>query len=294
MAEAGKEALKGRTIRTSDETYEKFRKIAQENFENQGQCFSMLIHLYELEQGKTLIGDRKLEIENFQMHINALLNMFVHSLQMNEDAEERVKSGIQDILDTKDRTIIQLQKERNQIQQQCNQAMENQEELKSQITQLNASFSSERNAVQIKTEQLEQTIKDKNELIELLNGQKQELQRQLSASIDVEKKLRKAEADMTALQQQYAIVQNKLTLEEQLRKQENEKQQKQLALEQEKYAFDLEKELLKQKKDLQLSWEQEKMEYSRKLELYQMKYVTALERIEQTTNNNTSNNTTKE
>ena len=100
MGESNKESLKGRTIRTSDESYEKFRQIAQENFENQGQCFSTLIHLYELEQGKTILGERKMEIENFQMHINTLLKMFIQSLQMNEDAEERVKAGIQTTLDT--------------------------------------------------------------------------------------------------------------------------------------------------------------------------------------------------
>lgn len=283
LPEQTREILKGRTIRTSDETYEKFRKIAQENFDNQGQCFSTLIHLYELEEGKSIIGERKLEIENFQMHINALLNMFVNSLQMNEDAEERVKSGIQDILNTKDRTIVQLQKERNQIQQTLEYKTSEYDNAQSDILKMKTLFASEKSDIQAKVEQLEQTVTDKNDMIALLNSQKQDLQRQLSSAIELERKLREAEEVNTKLQQELTIMTNKLSLEEQLRQQEIEKQQKQLELEKEKYEFDLEKALLDQKKDLQLSWEQEKMEYSRKLELYQMKYVTALERIEQGT-----------
>lgn len=280
MGESNKEALKGRTIRTSDESYEKFRQIAQENFENQGQCFSTLIHLYELEQGKTILGERKMEIENFQMHINTLLKMFIQSLQMNEDAEERVKAGIQTALDTKDRQIVYLQKERNQLEEKLEEKEESYQTIKLHLDQTKNLFQHEKENFQSIISQLTQTVQDKNDMIALLNHQKKELQTQLDETHTQDKKIRELESQLAQSNQEKTSLSNQINLQQQIHEQEIEKLNRQLELEKEKYSFDLEKALLEQQKDLQLSWKQEKMEYDRKLELYQMKYVTALERID--------------
>lgn len=280
MGESNKEALKGRTIRTSDESYEKFRQIAQENFENQGQCFSTLIHLYELEQGKTILGERKMEIENFQMHINTLLKMFIQSLQMNEDAEERVKAGIQTTLDTKDRQIIYLQKERNQLAEKLEEKEESYQTIQLHLDQTKDLFQHEKENFQSIISQLTQTVQDKNDMIALLNHQKKELQTQLDGTHTQDKRIRELESQLAQSNQEKNSLSNQINLQQQIHEQEIEKMNRQLELEKEKYSFDLEKALLEQQKDLQLSWKQEKMEYDRKLELYQMKYVTALERID--------------
>ncbi len=280
MGESNKEALKGRTIRTSDESYEKFRQIAQENFENQGQCFSTLIHLYELEQGKTILGERKMEIENFQMHINTLLKMFIQSLQMNEDAEERVKAGIQTALDTKDRQIVYLQKERNQLEEKLEEKEESYQTIKLHLDQTKNLLQHEKENFQSIISQLTQTVQDKNDMIALLNHQKKELQTQLDETHTQDKKIRELESQLAQSNQEKTSLSNQINLQQQIHEQEIEKLNRQLELEKEKYSFDLEKALLEQQKDLQLSWKQEKMEYDRKLELYQMKYVTALERID--------------
>ena len=280
MGESNKESLKGRTIRTSDESYEKFRQIAQENFENQGQCFSTLIHLYELEQGKTILGERKMEIENFQMHINTLLKMFIQSLQMNEDAEERVKAGIQTTLDTKDRQIIYLQKERNQLAEKLEEKEESCQTIQLHLDQTKDLFQHEKENFQSISSQLTQTVQDKNDMIALLNHQKKELQTQLDETHTQDKKIRELESQLAQINQEKTSLSNQINLQQQIHEQEIEKMNRQLELEKEKYSFDLEKALLEQQKDLQLSWKQEKMEYDRKLELYQMKYVTALERID--------------
>ncbi|MEE1313949.1 MAG: hypothetical protein UHS41_09575 [Lachnospiraceae bacterium] len=284
MAEEKKETLKGRTIRTSDEAYEKFRQIAQENFENQGQCFSTLIHLFELEQGKTVLGERKMEIENFQMHINGLLDMFVHSLQMNEDAENRVKAGIQTTLDTKERHIIQLQKERNHLQSIREEKEEICKQLEQKVSELKQNLETEKENSRLSISQLKQAVEDKNDMISLLNGQKSELQNQLSQFSSQKKRIRELENQLVKKDQEIISLRNKLSFQEETQSQEIEKLQRKYELEKEKLSFDLDKALLEQQKDLQLSWEQEKMEFNRKLELYQMKYVTALERIDQYSN----------
>ncbi|HIT61494.1 MAG TPA: hypothetical protein IAC33_09790 [Candidatus Fimousia stercorigallinarum] len=227
------------------------------------------------------MGERKLEIENFQMHINALLSMFTNSLQLNEDAEDRVRSGMQDILDTKDRTILQLQKERNHIQGLLDEKTDQYEELKQASEQLKQSFESEKQELQLTIDQMRQTILDKNNLITLLNSQKEELQKQIGGYTDQDRQLREANSEIMKKNQEIQSLTNEIAINKQLYEQEIRRQEKQAELQEEKYQFDLKKALLEKEKELQLSWEQEKMEYTRKLELYQMKYVTALERLEQ-------------
>jgi uncharacterized coiled-coil protein SlyX len=98
---------------------------------------------------------------------------------------------------------------------------------------------------------------------------------------DMEKRLRAQESKLSENEQTILSLNNQLSIREQMHAQEIEKLEKQMALEKEKSAFELDKALLDKEKALQLTWEQEKLEYDRKLELYQMKYVTALERIEE-------------
>ena len=80
---------KVKSIRADDEAYEKFKAISQEEFGNQGQCFSTLINLYETEKSKINLSERKLEIDSFQSHLNKISELFLMSLEMNQEAEER-------------------------------------------------------------------------------------------------------------------------------------------------------------------------------------------------------------
>ena len=77
--------LKVRSLRMDEETFEKFKAIAGEEFGNQGQCLSALVNLYETEKSKLILVDRKLEIESFQMYVNKLNELFVTSLSLNQD-----------------------------------------------------------------------------------------------------------------------------------------------------------------------------------------------------------------
>ena len=95
------------------------------------------------------------------------------------------------------------------------------------------------------------------------------------------RQLREANSEIMKKNQEIQSLTNEIAINKQLYEQEIRRQEKQAELQEEKYQFDLKKALLEKEKELQLSWEQEKMEYTRKLELYQMKYVTALERLEQ-------------
>ena len=83
--------LKNRSIRIDEETFSKFKEIASEHFANQNQCLNELVRVYELDLGKKMLPDRKAEIEEFETYLVQIQNAFIHSLDMNYNAESRAK-----------------------------------------------------------------------------------------------------------------------------------------------------------------------------------------------------------
>lgn len=102
--------LKNRSIRIDEDTFSKFKEIACENFANQNECLNELVKVYELDQGKKLLPDRKSEIENFEACLVQIQNAFIHSLEMNHNAEIRVRGEFEAQLEEKD---LKLQSELN-------------------------------------------------------------------------------------------------------------------------------------------------------------------------------------
>lgn len=91
MEESRNKELKVKSFRVTEETFDKFKKIASDEFGNQGQCLDALISLYELENSKSTLIERKLEIESFQDYLNKINQLFLTSLQMSEDAGKRAE-----------------------------------------------------------------------------------------------------------------------------------------------------------------------------------------------------------
>jgi len=130
--------LKVKSIRADDNTYDKFKKLATDEFGNQGQCLTALINLYETETSKVALVERKVEIESFQDYLNKLGSLFLTSLQLNSDAEGRIRDEFARQLTSKDKTIEDLQvkinklvSEKNSITEEYNNTIvKNEESLK--------------------------------------------------------------------------------------------------------------------------------------------------------------------
>ena len=171
------EELKNRSIRADEDTFTKFKQIASENFTNQNQCLNELIKIYELDQGKQLMPDRKAEIENFEMHIDQLQNMFLHSLQMNYDAEARVKMNFKTELEEKDRKLQAEVEKSTSYFEELNSAKAQIEDKDSQIKELEAEKSiltsdvdKYKNQINYDRQKLETEIDGKNDFIKTLNN----------------------------------------------------------------------------------------------------------------------------
>lgn len=98
-----------RSFRITDETLNQFKKIQDDKGLTQEAALKSLITTYELEQAKSTIPERETEIANFQTKADELVSAFLHSLQLNLDAESRIRSEFTVQLQSKDETIVDLQ-----------------------------------------------------------------------------------------------------------------------------------------------------------------------------------------
>lgn len=109
--EIKKEQASVRSFRITDEVMGRFKEIQDETGLTTDGALKMFIASYEMEQAKNTIPDRETEITNFQTKANQLVEAFLYSLQLNQDAETRIRSDVELQLKSKDEQIIKLQAE---------------------------------------------------------------------------------------------------------------------------------------------------------------------------------------
>ncbi len=102
------EELKIKSFRISEDTTDKFRSICAD-FDNQNTALSALISAYEIQNAKAVLTTRQTELEDYDVHLQALQRAFLQSLELNSNAEERIRNEFARQLDTKDKTIADYQ-----------------------------------------------------------------------------------------------------------------------------------------------------------------------------------------
>lgn len=101
--------IKAVSFRLAEDDIQKFREFADEQGLNQAEMFQSLMNSFEMAKAKGMITDRAKEIEVFQDTVNTLMNMFINSLAINQTSEERIRETLSLELNTKDKTIADLQ-----------------------------------------------------------------------------------------------------------------------------------------------------------------------------------------
>ena len=102
------EELKIKSFRISEDTTDKFRSICAD-FDNQNTALSALISAYEIQNAKAVLNTRQTELEDYDVHLQALQRAFLQSLELNSNAEDRIRNEFARQLDTKDKTIADYQ-----------------------------------------------------------------------------------------------------------------------------------------------------------------------------------------
>lgn len=110
------EELKVKSFRISEETTDKFKALCVD-FDNQNTALSALINAYEVHNAKALLSNRQTEIEDYDVHLQALQRAFLQSLELNSNAEERIRIEFARQLDIKDNTIADYQIRLSELEQ---------------------------------------------------------------------------------------------------------------------------------------------------------------------------------
>jgi len=100
--------IKQTNFRIDTEAADKFRTFCESEGMSQAQGFTHLLQVLELNRAKSALSSRETEITDFEMHAKALIDAFLHSLEIGSNAEGRAREEYAAQLDQKDRAIAEL------------------------------------------------------------------------------------------------------------------------------------------------------------------------------------------
>lgn len=281
MAETSE--LKPKSFRIDDETNEKL-KLIMKDFPNQNLALQKMVEVYEFQQGKESIADRKADIEEFEKYVSCLVRMYMTSLESNQNQKELIRGEFDSQLRILKEKLEATRQEKDEISLKLKKYASENEDLK----QVNERLSTEYKA---KIEDLQDMLKEKEESNKLLKSAGVELKEkveQMKADVEQNKvlcqeldslkiKYDKLETTYKSLQAESSHEKEKYEKElAETKKYENEVIERVKAQEQ----FTLDKKILELEKQHQNQIQQLKEEQQKEIDKYQKKYLALLEQIE--------------
>lgn len=253
--------VKVKSFRIDDETSEKFKEIANKIGGNQQETLSKLIQAFEFQQGKTILVDRKPDIDKFERYTSALVNMYMQSLEDNQNITETVQVTFDSSLRSKDIIIQELQEKIAKEKQSKNE--------------FNLKMIKAIEDKDLLSEQLDNANNEISRLQDLLN-EKEKLNIAISESTNtLKEKLASAQASINSVND----LKNQLSIEQENNKNlsiELEEAEHKLQRAEEQAQLTLEKSLLELKKDYEKQIEEITQKYQTKIDDYQEKLLDAL------------------
>lgn len=187
--------IKPATFRLNEDDINKFKEFASQNSLNQQEAFTSLLNTLELNNAKSILGDRSKSIEVFQTTVNSLVKFYINSLEENTTTEERIREELNAQISTKDNTISALYEQVQDIKNE-------RDSLKNQVGELEDKIKS----LADKNDKLEADIVDKSKAIEIANRNNSNLQEQVAEykeykniHIELEKSLESLKKDNNSL-----------------------------------------------------------------------------------------------
>ena len=164
-----------RSFRVTDDVMGRFKELQDEMGLTQDGALKMLVDAYEIEKAKNAIPDRETEIANFQTKTSELVEAFLHSLQLNQDAEARIRNEYALKLDSQTQTIADYQAQVAELELQLEEAVSLAEGFRTDLTAVQGSVAeeaekrgrAEADLASLKEEK-EKQLADKSSIIDML------------------------------------------------------------------------------------------------------------------------------
>lgn len=180
LQEEKKESTKPFSLRLGEESVQAFRSWCDEQGLNQADGFANLIKMLELQKTKELIPNRQKEVENFESLLASLTTAFMSSLELNENAETRIRQTVEQELQIKDQTISDNQKsfaEKNEKLKQLKEKADQTDALQSEVADLKKNI-----------ENYEKQITDKDSIVLMMTEKLSAAEEKLKVSEEQVKK----------------------------------------------------------------------------------------------------------
>lgn len=190
--------IKQTNFRINQDAADTFRKFCEDNGMNQAQGFDHVMEIFELNRAKSVIPERRTEIEDFERLAKGLVSSYLRSVEINAQAEERIRENFTADLTRKDRTIDDLRAkidilkaEKESAKAEAAAAIEEKEQAKKDAEA----------AEKIRLA-AEQTAADKQIIAETLATKLAEAERKASEYDDLKASMEASEATRRVLEQQ--------------------------------------------------------------------------------------------
>lgn len=160
-----------RSFRVTDSVLQKFKHIQDDLDLTQDGALKLLVESYEFEAAKNAIPDRATEIANFQTKAGELVEAFMYSLQLNQDAETRIRAEFEFQLKTKDEALADVQAKNQSLKDRNDELLGMEQQLlviQMEKANLQKEFDAFKEAQETLVKQHEKQVSDKDNINTML------------------------------------------------------------------------------------------------------------------------------
>ena len=198
---ADSKELKPKSFRIDEETSEKFKEIATSIGGSQQETLAKLIEAYEFQQGKAILTEKKTDIEQFEKYVGCLVRMYMGVLEDNQNTTELVRTEFEALLQSKDMTIQDLQKQLTLARELKQEAVKQEEKCKAQTQELQQALNRLTEEFNSKMNDLQNMLQDKDNLNKALTSSCNDLKvqvEQMKADAEQSKELKEQNSSLQA------------------------------------------------------------------------------------------------
>lgn len=108
--------VKQTNFRIDQATADAFRKFCDQNGMSQAQGFDHIMQIVEMDRAKAVAPGRATEIEGFEKSVKDIMAAYLYSIEINQNAEGRIREQFSSDLVRKDKTIDDLRQKAERLQ----------------------------------------------------------------------------------------------------------------------------------------------------------------------------------
>jgi len=200
--------IKQTNFRINSDSANAFRAFCEEQGINQAQGFEHLMEILALNKARAAIQSRETEISNFEQHAKAIISAYLHSLELNENAEQRIREQFATQLETQAVTISEYQTQIKALKIEIESIVSNEQTLQESLIEmqksLNTAEETKESLISTVTELKEtnsRQIADKDSIISMLSSKLTEAETKASEYDALKERINALQGALTKAEQ---------------------------------------------------------------------------------------------